>query len=65
MPKIEVVDVETGDIIEVERMHYWRNMRRTGRWELPEDYVEAVAPVAIEPGPVVVKRGRGRPRKQA
>ena len=64
MPKIEVIHIETGDVVEVEKMHYWRNLRRTGRWELPEDYVAPVA-ATVEPEPVIVKRGRGRPRKEA
>lgn len=64
MSKIEVVNTETGEHLFVEKMQYWRSLRRVGIWELLEDYEAPAVPIE-KPEIKVVKRGRGRPRKEA
>ena len=67
MPKIEVVNTETGEHLLVEKVQYYRQLRRRGIFALAEEFcptheVEVEVP---EVEVVEVKRGRGRPKLSA
>ena len=55
MPKINIVNKETGERSFIEKKTYFQRVRRQGLYVLEEEYVE---PVVEE-----VKRGPGRPKK--
>lgn len=63
MPKIEVIHPETGEHLEVEKIHYYRQLRKRG-YLLPEEFNnEPVELQVVEQE--APKRGRGRPRKDS
>lgn len=69
MSKIEVVNTETGEHLLVEKVHYFKQLRKRGMYALVEEYnepvVEEVVMNVVGEEPVVTKRGRGRPRKDS
>lgn len=66
MPKIEVINTETGEHLLVEKIQYYRQLRKRGIYTLPEEYEDGLQEERKEEVEVVKedKRGRGRPRKE-
>ena len=64
MSKIEVINTETGEHLLVEKIQYYRQLRKRGIYALPEEYEDGVQEEEPQKEEVVEVKRRGRPRKE-